>query len=120
MTSETGNVASIFVTGSTDGIGRQTAIDLIRQGHRVVVHARIDQRSKAMQSAVPGAAGVVVGDLTSLAETRALAQAATTLGRYDTVIHTAGVEGGGERTVTSDGFERIFQVNVLAPTSSPA
>jgi len=108
-------MASIFVTGSTDGIGRQTARDLVRQGHRVVVHARNDQRAEAVQGAVPGAAGVVVGDLTSLAETRGVAQAAAALGEYETVIHNAGVGGGGERTLTGDGFERIFQVNVLAP-----
>ena len=39
-------MSTIFVTGSTDGIGRQTALDLIRDGHRVVVHARNDQRAE--------------------------------------------------------------------------
>ncbi|MGI3784369.1 MAG: SDR family NAD(P)-dependent oxidoreductase, partial [Janthinobacterium lividum] len=108
-------MATIFVTGSSDGIGRQTALDLVRQGHRVVIHARNDQRAEVALSAVRGAAGVVVGDLTSLAETRAVADAAIALGGYDAVIHNAGVGGNTERSVTGDGFERIFQVNVLAP-----
>ena len=108
-------MSTIFVTGSTDGIGRQTALDLIHQGHRVVLHARNDQRAEEARSSVQGAAGVVVGDLTSLAETRAVAQAAAAIGEYDAVIHNAGVGGADERTVTDDGYERIFQVNVLAP-----
>lgn len=33
-------MVTVLVTGSTEGIGRQTAFDLIGGGHRVVVHAR--------------------------------------------------------------------------------
>jgi NAD(P)-dependent dehydrogenase (short-subunit alcohol dehydrogenase family) len=108
-------MATVFVTGSSDGIGRQTALDLIQQGHRVVLHARNEQRAEQALSAVPGAADVVVGDLTSLAETRSLAQAASAIGAYDAIIHNAGLGGTDDRSVTGDGFERIFQVNVLAP-----
>lgn len=68
-------------------------------------------------AAASGAAAVVVGDLSSLSETEALAAAAEEVGgRFEAVIHNAGVypEGGG-RVVTADGLERTFQVNVLAP-----
>lgn len=108
-------MATVLVTGSADGIGRQTAADLIAGGHRVVWHARNAQRADEAQQFLPGAHGVVVGDLASLAETRSLAQAANELGPYDAVIHNAGVGGSDERSVTVDGFERIFGVNVLAP-----
>jgi NAD(P)-dependent dehydrogenase (short-subunit alcohol dehydrogenase family) len=108
-------MVTVLVTGSTDGIGRQTALDLIGSGHRVVVHARSDQRAKQVRAAVPEVAGVVVGDLASLAETRAVAEAAEGLTHYDVIIHNAGVGGGEKRRVTKDGFEHIFQVNVLAP-----
>lgn len=108
-------MVTVLVTGSTDGIGRQTALDLIDSGNRVIIHARNDQRAEEARIAVPAAAAVVVGDLASLAETQALAEAATGLGTYDAIIHNAGVGGADERSVTEDGFERIFQVNVLAP-----
>ena len=39
-------MASIFVTGSSDGIGRETARQLIADGHRVVLHARDEARAK--------------------------------------------------------------------------
>ena len=104
----------ILVTGSTDGIGRETAQALVRSGHRVVVHARTGERANDARAAIPGAA-VLVGDLASLDETRALAEAARRQGPYDAVIHNAGVGGSRRRQITVDGLERIFQVNVLAP-----
>ncbi|WP_249714927.1 SDR family NAD(P)-dependent oxidoreductase [Rhizomonospora bruguierae] len=103
------------MTGSADGIGRRTAADLIRAGHRVVVHGRSDRRADETLSALPDAAGAVVGDLTSLDRTRALAEAANRHGAFDVVIHNAGLGGHPERVVTGDGLERIFQVNVVAP-----
>ena len=108
-------MVTVLVTGSTDGIGRQTALDLIGSGHRVVVHARSDQRAEQVRATVPGMAGVVVGDFASLAETRAVAEAAEGLADYDVIIHNAGVGAAEKRRVTDDGFEHIFQVNVLAP-----
>jgi NAD(P)-dependent dehydrogenase (short-subunit alcohol dehydrogenase family) len=108
-------MSTVLVTGSTDGIGRQTALDLIRDGHRVVVHARNDERAEQARSLVPGAAGIIVGDLASLGQTRALAAAAAELGPFDVVVHNAGLGGSDERAVSDDGFERIFAVNVLAP-----
>ena len=106
----------ILVTGSTAGIGRRTAETLIRQGHEVVVHARNEGRLDGAEDLVGDAAGVVTGDLASLADTTRLAEAAAALGPYDAIIHNAGLqERGPERYVTGDGLERTFQVNVLAP-----
>ena len=108
-------MASIWVTGSSAGIGRQTAITLVQMGHRVVLHARNEQRAVEAEQAVPGAAAVVIGDLASLAETRALAQAAGEHGPYDVVVHNAGIGGVAKREITADGLDPVFQVNALAP-----
>ncbi|MGC9670550.1 SDR family NAD(P)-dependent oxidoreductase [Planosporangium sp. 12N6] len=108
-------MASVFVTGSADGIGAETARLLVAGGHRVVLHARDERRAAAAEAAVPGAAGVAVGDLASLTQTRGLATAATDLGPYDAVVHNAGISGPRRRTTTEDGLEQTFQVNVLAP-----
>ena len=109
-------MSSIFVTGSADGIGAETARTLIEAGHRVVVHARTPARADDVRDLLPGAADVLVADVSSLAQTRALAAAATSAGPFDVVVHNVGVGGGvPERTVTGDGLEQIFQVNVLAP-----
>ncbi len=109
-------MGTMLVTGSTDGIGRQTALDLVAAGHKVVLHARSEERAEVARGAVPGAVEVVVGDLASLAGTRAVGESAAALAPYDAIIHNAGIGGGAkERIVTEDGFEQIFQVNALAP-----
>ncbi len=113
----TGDEKRVLVTGSTRGIGRQTAEMLLDAGHEVVLHARNADRADEVRAAVPGASAVVIGDLASLAETKALAEAATGHGTFDAVVHNAGVYESDARLrpVTADGLERTFQVNVLAP-----
>lgn len=109
-------MSRILVTGSSDGIGLETARQLLAAGHDVVGHARNAGRAAELRAAEPRLADVVVGDLASLAETRALAEAATAAGPFDAVIHNAGIGGGvPERSVTADGLERIFHVNTVAP-----
>ena len=107
---------NILVTGSASGIGLETAQLLVAADHRVVLHARDRSRAEVAMAAAPGAAAVVVGDLSSFSETEDLAAAAEDEGgRFDAVIHNAGVYEDGGRVVTADGLERTFQVNVLAP-----
>jgi NAD(P)-dependent dehydrogenase (short-subunit alcohol dehydrogenase family) len=108
-------MANIFVTGSSAGIGQETARQLVRGGHRVVLHARDDARAKEAAGAVPEASGVAVGDLSVVAGIRQAAQAASALGPYDVVIHNAGVGSAAQRHRTSDGLETIFAVNVVGP-----
>ena len=60
----------IFITGSTDGLGRAAALTLINEGHQVVLHARSKKRASALADLAPRSAGVVIGDLALAAETR--------------------------------------------------
>ena len=109
-------VSRILVTGSSDGIGLESARQLLAAGHDVVGHARSTARAAELRAAAPGVSDVLVGDLASLAETRDLAASAAVAGPFDAVIHNAGVGGGvAARAVTSDGIERIFHINVVAP-----
>ena len=105
----------VFITGSTDGLGRAAAETLISEGHEVVLHARSTQRAAALADLAPGAAGVVVGDLASGQETRALAEQVNKLGRMDAVIHNAGIYREATRGSTPEGHAKVLAVNVLAP-----
>jgi NAD(P)-dependent dehydrogenase (short-subunit alcohol dehydrogenase family) len=109
-------MARIFITGSSDGLGRKAAQLLIEQAHRVVLHARNQQRGKEAIAAAPGAQTVVLGDLASIAQTCSLAEQVNKLGRFDAVIHSADM-GYREpaRTATEDGLLDVFAVNTLAP-----
>jgi NAD(P)-dependent dehydrogenase (short-subunit alcohol dehydrogenase family) len=108
-------MARIFITGSTNGIGQEAASQLIALGHEVVGHARDGERADAARAELPGLADVLVGDLASLSATEALAASANEAGPFDVVVHNAALGALQERGTTVDGFERIFQVNVLAP-----
>jgi len=105
----------VLITGSSDGLGLLAAQRLLAAGHEVILHARNQGRARDAQSAAPKANGVVVGDLASIAETRALADQANGLGPFDAVIHNAGVGNREGRIETVDGLEHIFAINVLAP-----
>jgi NAD(P)-dependent dehydrogenase (short-subunit alcohol dehydrogenase family) len=111
---------TFLVTGATDGIGRQTALNLVRQGARVLVHGRNRHRAERAVAELRFAGGMpdlepVVGDFTSLAEVRALAEEIRSrTERLDVLIHNAGVYMK-ERVLTKDGLETTFQVNHLAP-----
>jgi NAD(P)-dependent dehydrogenase (short-subunit alcohol dehydrogenase family) len=108
-------VARIFITGSSDGLGLMAARLLIDQGHDVVLHGRNEGRSRDAIAAAPGARAVVCGDFSTIAGAKTAAEEVNKLGRFDAVIHNAGV-GYRERRVESEpGVPSIFAVNVLAP-----
>jgi len=109
-------MARVFITGSSDGLGKMAAELLIEQGHSVVLHARNQPRARDAQEAVPEAEGVVVGDLASIQQTKKVAEQVNQLGSFDAVIHNAGV-GYREpkRGDTEDGLPHVFAVNTLAP-----
>ena len=105
----------IFITGSTDGLGRAAAGALISDGHDVVLHARTRERAAALSDLAPDAVGVVIGDLSSAAETRELADQVNQIGRMDAVIHNAGVYLEPSRGTTAEGHAKTLAVNTLAP-----
>jgi NAD(P)-dependent dehydrogenase (short-subunit alcohol dehydrogenase family) len=108
-------VSRIFVTGSADGLGRAAAAALLDEGHEVVLHARSQQRAAALNDLAGRAAGVVIGDLASAAQTRSVADQVNAIGRMDAVIHNAGVYLEPARGETEDGHALTVAVNTLAP-----
>ena len=109
-------MARVFITGSTDGLGKMAAQLLIEQGHSVALHARNDARGREALKSVPGAEAVVIGDLSSIRQTRSVADQANALGAFDAVIHNAGVGyRQPQRVATEDGLPHEFAVNTLAP-----
>src|SRR3954454_23194577 len=98
-------MARIFITGSADGLGRETARTLLTGGHDVVVHARSEQRLANVRDLLERGAEAVMGDLADPDQTREIAEQVNRLGRMDAVIHNAGVYSGAT----------ILPVNVVAP-----
>jgi retinol dehydrogenase 14 len=110
---------TILVTGSTDGIGRKTAIDLAAMGHRPILHGRERNRCNGVAAEIQNHSGIrevpcFVADLRFLEQVSAMAAALRDrFERIDVLINNAGVYEA-VRSVTPDGFETTFAVNHLA------
>lgn len=105
----------IFITGSTDGLGFAAARTLVDEGHAVVLHARSAQRAAAFSELATRAADVVIGDLGSADDIRAIADQINRIGRMDAVIHNAGIYLERSRGTTPQGHAKTLAVNTLAP-----
>jgi len=100
-------MARIFITGSADGLGLLAAKALVAQGHKVVLHARDEERGQEALAKAPGAESVLTADLGRIEETKRLASKVNAAGAFDAVIHNAGVYNATA--------EEIFAVNTSAP-----
>jgi retinol dehydrogenase 14 len=109
------------VTGATSGIGRQVAIGLAAKGATTVVVGRGEERARQAAREISAETGnlrvesIAVVDLAVRAEMRRVAE--EVLRRYPKVHILVNNAGGyiAKREVTSDGLERTFALNVLAP-----
>jgi NAD(P)-dependent dehydrogenase (short-subunit alcohol dehydrogenase family) len=108
-------MALVFITGSTEGLGRAATQSLIGDGHQVVLHARSADRAATFADLASRSAGTVVGDLSSATEVRSIADQVNAIGRMDAVIHNAGVYAQQSRGSTPEGHAATHAVNCLAP-----
>ena len=111
---------TVLITGANQGIGKASAINLARQGARVVLVSRNEAKGKAALEEVRAQAKgdppeLLVADLASLADVRRLAaDFRRTHDRLDVLLNNAGLLVPTRRT-TVDGIEETFAVNHLAP-----
>lgn len=110
---------TILITGSTDGIGLETAKMLVAKGHHVVLHGRNPSKLETAQrvlAGLPGGGRVAshVADLSRMDAVEALAKVvADQHATLDVLINNAGIFAPG--SVTPDGLDVRFAVNTIAP-----
>lgn len=111
---------TILITGSTDGIGLETAKLLVADGHKVLLHgrnpAKLAHAEKTLSALSNGrTVETYVADLSRITDVEALATAVSgQQDRLDVLINNAGVYQAQE-TVTPDGLDVRFAVNTIAP-----
>ncbi|EKU99884.1 short-chain dehydrogenase of unknown substrate specificity [Leptolyngbya sp. PCC 7375] len=109
---------TILVTGSTDGIGLETARMLVSLGHNVLLHGRNRAKLEKLVEILATDKGPVesyVADFSRMADVEALAEAVTERHtRLDVLINNAGVYSASN-PVTQDGLDVRFVVNAIAP-----
>lgn len=110
---------TVLITGATDGIGKQTAIELASKGYNIIVHGRNEEKvndavEEVKKNAEDASVDGMAADFESLQEVSQLAEKIKEkYEKLDILINNAGV-ALQQRETTKDDFEKTFQVNYLA------
>lgn len=110
---------TVLITGATDGIGAETALQLAKAGWRVIVHGRYQGRCREILKRLKDEtdntqADSIYADLASLSEIRDMSRRLhDRFDHLDVLINNAGVFEP-ELQYTVDGLERTFAINHLA------
>ncbi|CAB3397705.1 unnamed protein product [Caenorhabditis bovis] len=112
---------TILITGATDGIGRQTALDLAAHPDNfVIIHGRTEQKCILTKETIHKENGdssnvdYVSANFCSLKEVSAMAdEVKRRFPRLNVLLCNTGVLNS-RRLETKDGFEATFQINYLS------
>ncbi len=108
-----------IITGASSGIGHALALELAREGVRLVVTARRADRLAQLAEAIAGLKGqvqTVVGDVTDPATRQKLIDVAlTSYGGLDILVNNAGIGAFGRfENAGADRLRRVMEVNFFA------
>ncbi|MFW9773729.1 MAG: SDR family NAD(P)-dependent oxidoreductase, partial [Candidatus Thorarchaeota archaeon] len=110
----------ILVTGSTDGIGYQTAIELVKSNFHVIIHGRNQEKvdlalNRITRMTQKKSISAFYADLRFFNQIIKMTNDITNkFNRLDVLINNAGVYKP-VRSTTEEGFETTFAVNYIAP-----
>lgn len=108
---------TILITGSTDGIGLETAKALLAKGHRVLLHGRNEKKLATVAQSLNNDDLIesYVADLSDMQAVETLAaDVMAKHDRLDVLINNAGVFKTSA-PITTDGLDIRFVVNTIAP-----
>jgi NAD(P)-dependent dehydrogenase (short-subunit alcohol dehydrogenase family) len=111
---------TILITGSTDGIGEQAALELVKLGAHVLIHGRNKKKAELTIKKIENETSLhnmspVYAELGSFDQINEMVN--TISNKYeklDVLINNAGLIKP-ERSVTQEGLETTFAVNYVAP-----
>src|ERR1700674_1000193 len=109
----------VLITGALTGIGRATALAFAREGARIVVSGRHDDKGNALVSElqeIGAEATFIKSDVRRDDEVRTLVdETVKRFGRLDVAVNNAGTEGkpGPLTEQTAESYAATFDTNVL-------
>ncbi len=105
----------ILITGSTDGIGLETAVVLADAGHEVILHGRSEAKLEEARAVVAGNPDAWLGDFADMKDVARLGnEILEKYAQLDVLINNAGVLNP-KITRTVDDLDVRFAVNTYAP-----
>ena len=111
---------TILITGSTDGIGKLTAMKLAKEGHQIYLHGRNAEKLNTVISEIKTNSNNehVKGFVADFSKLEAVKKMATDIteeaSKLDVLINNAGVYKSPV-SKTADNFDIRFSVNYFAP-----
>jgi short-subunit dehydrogenase len=110
----------VFITGSSKGIGKVTAIELLKQGAKVIINGRNEKVLSETAKTLSEYGGELMEIAADVSETNACEKAVNKIierfGRLDILILNAGLSSFGLIEDTGDEtLESVIKVNTLGP-----
>lgn len=112
----------VVITGASSGIGAETAKVLARNGAKVVLSARREDRLNELVAEIGENASYLKSDVTSPADMKALAAIAKEkYGRIDALFANAGIMPAGNMSELKTGdWVRMVEINIMGVLNSMA
>ncbi|MEL7535076.1 MAG: SDR family oxidoreductase [Bacteroidota bacterium] len=111
---------NILITGATSGIGKAAALELAKQGHKILFNSRNPMKGEKVRDELISASGnaqisMLPADLASFQQIKAFAEGVQKkMPVIDVLINNAGIFASKQR-LTENEFEEMLAVNHLAP-----
>lgn len=111
---------TILITGATDGIGKQTALELAKMGHEIIVHGRDKIRGDKVTADIKNSSlnekvHYINADFTKFNQIKEFAiEVKNRFSNLDVLLNNAGVFEN-DRIILPNGLERTFMINHMAP-----
>ncbi len=110
---------TILITGSTDGIGRQTALELARKGHEIIVHGRNQSKGRKVAGDISRLSGnnnihYLNADFSSFKDVTEMANAVKRKFQNINVLINNAAVFENHKVILENGFEKTFMINHIA------
>ncbi len=107
---------TVVITGATSGIGRETALEFMRSGARVVVAGRREERLRELVDEIESKGGEALAVRTDVANQaqveKLIEKAIKHFGGVDTLVNNAGVGIAAKFAEQSiEDFKRVMDIN---------
>jgi Dehydrogenases with different specificities (related to short-chain alcohol dehydrogenases) len=115
MSKLNGKVA--IITGATSGMGLDTAKLFLKEGAKVVITGRSEEKLNALESQLSGDFLLVRADASSLSDSKALIEkTVATFGKIDILFLNAGIfKAIPIGSLSEADFDEIYNINVKGP-----